>query len=113
MPRSLRCFSCRDHRAKTRGWRDDEEVFATIARVGHRAIEKAGIDQDLIAAVGIGAPGPIDFDTGYKDSKKTESPIEFTLTVVSEDLDQLISSPDHTAQMVGSMGMAGSLFSRA
>ena len=52
-------------RAKTRGWRDDEQVFATIARVGHRAIEKAGIDQDQIAAVGIGAPGPIDFDTGY------------------------------------------------
>jgi glucokinase len=52
-------------RAKTRGWRDDEQVFATIARVGHRAIEKAGIDQVQIAAVGIGAPGPIDFDTGY------------------------------------------------
>lgn len=52
-------------RAKTRGWRDDEQVFATIARVGHRAIEKAGIDHDQIAAVGIGAPGPIDFDTGY------------------------------------------------
>jgi len=52
-------------RAKTRGWRDDEQVFATIAGVGHRAIEKAGIDQDQIAAVGIGAPGPIDFDTGY------------------------------------------------
>jgi glucokinase len=52
-------------RAKTRGWRDDEQVFATITRVGHRAIEKAGIDQDQIAAVGIGAPGPIDFDTGY------------------------------------------------
>ena len=52
-------------RAKTRGWRDDEEVFATIAGVGGRAIEEAGIDQDQLAAVGIGAPGPIDFDTGY------------------------------------------------
>ena len=52
-------------RAKTRGWRDDEEVFTTIAQAGHRAMEKAGIDQDQLAAVGIGAPGPIDFDTGY------------------------------------------------
>lgn len=52
-------------RAKTRGWRDDEEVFATIAGVGHRAVEEAGIDQDQLAAVGIGTPGPIDFDTGY------------------------------------------------
>src|SRR4030095_4520001 len=26
---------------------------------------EAGVDQDQLAAVGIGAPGPIDFDTGY------------------------------------------------
>ncbi len=51
-------------RAKTKAWRDDEEVFATIAQAGHRAIEKATIDSDYLAAVGIGAPGPIDFDTG-------------------------------------------------
>lgn len=51
-------------RAKTRGWRDDEEVFRTIALTGHRALESAGVDQDHLAAVGIGAPGPIDFDTG-------------------------------------------------
>jgi glucokinase len=52
-------------RAKTRAWRDDEEVFATIADAGRRAIQEAGIAQDQLAAVGIGAPGPIDFDTGY------------------------------------------------
>jgi len=51
-------------RAKTRAWRDDEDVFATIARAGHRAIQKSGLDLEQIAAVGIGAPGPIDFDTG-------------------------------------------------
>lgn len=51
-------------RAKTRAWRGDEEVFATVAQAGHRAIEKAHVDQDQIAAVGIGAPGPIDFVTG-------------------------------------------------
>ena len=52
-------------RAKTRGWRDDDDVFATIAGVGHRAMEEAGVDQDHLAAVGIGAPGPIDFETGH------------------------------------------------
>jgi glucokinase len=52
-------------RAKTRGWRDDDEVFATIAQAGHRAIERAGIDVDHIAAVGICSPGPIDFNSGY------------------------------------------------
>lgn len=52
-------------RAKTQAWRDDEEVFETIARTGHRAVDRAGITPRQIAAVGIGAPGPIDFDTGY------------------------------------------------
>jgi glucokinase len=52
-------------RAKTQAWRDDEEVFRTIARTGHRAIEKAGISAAKISAVGIGAPGPIDFERGY------------------------------------------------
>jgi glucokinase len=52
-------------RAKTQAWRDDEAVFQTIAHTGHRAIEKAGVNPAQIAAVGIGAPGPIDFDTGY------------------------------------------------
>jgi glucokinase len=51
-------------RAKTRAHRDDEDVFATVALTGHRALEKAGVDLDQLVAVGIGAPGPIDFDTG-------------------------------------------------
>ena len=51
-------------RAKTRAWRDDEEVFHTIAQTGHRALQKAGVDRDHLAAIGIGSPGPIDFDTG-------------------------------------------------
>jgi glucokinase len=52
-------------RAKTRGWRDDEEVFRTIMQIGHQAIEDAGVEIDQLAAVGICAPGPIDFETGY------------------------------------------------
>ncbi|MFY9572764.1 MAG: ROK family protein [Blastocatellia bacterium] len=52
-------------RAKTRAWRDDEEVFATIAAAGHRAVEASGTDASELAAVGIAAAGPIDFDTGY------------------------------------------------
>src|SRR5262245_48482382 len=52
-------------RAKSRAWREQEEVFKTIAQVGHKAIERSGIAADKIAAVGIGSPGPLDPDTGY------------------------------------------------
>jgi glucokinase len=51
-------------RAKTRAWRNEEQVFHTIVQTGRRALEAAGVDQEHLAAVGIGAPGPIDFDTG-------------------------------------------------
>ncbi|HET9529254.1 MAG TPA: ROK family protein [Blastocatellia bacterium] len=52
-------------RAKTRAWRDDEEVFATISRVGHRAVERAGIPVTRLSALGIGTPGPLDPVSGY------------------------------------------------
>ncbi|MFP5262771.1 MAG: ROK family protein [Blastocatellia bacterium] len=51
-------------RAKTRAWRGDEAVFQTVAQTGRRAIESAGLDSNHIAALGIGAPGPLDPEAG-------------------------------------------------
>lgn len=52
-------------RAKTRAWRDDEDVFATIALTGRQAVESAGLAASDLDAVGIGAPGPLDPESGY------------------------------------------------
>ncbi|HKP88283.1 MAG TPA: ROK family protein [Blastocatellia bacterium] len=52
-------------RAKTRAWRDDEQVFQTITSAARRALESAGVDPAHLRAIGIGAPGPLDPDTGY------------------------------------------------
>jgi len=51
-------------RAKTKAWRDDEMVFQTVARTAEQAMGRAGITLDDLRAVGIGAPGPLDPDTG-------------------------------------------------
>ena len=51
-------------RAKTRAWRDEEEVFATIVETARQSLEAAGLDQSAISAIGIGAPGPMDPDAG-------------------------------------------------
>src|SRR5256714_1145829 len=51
-------------RAKTQAWRDDEMVFQTVARTAEQAIERAGIASQHLQALGIGAPGPLDPDTG-------------------------------------------------
>jgi len=52
-------------RAKTQAWRDDEDVFHTIAATARRALTSAGIEAVDLRAIGIGAPGPLDPDTGY------------------------------------------------
>lgn len=52
-------------RAKTKAWRETEDVFETIARVGHTAIERANLGAESITTLGIGSPGPLDPDTGY------------------------------------------------
>jgi glucokinase len=51
-------------RAKTQAWRDDEMVFQTVAQTAEQAIESAGITHQHLRALGIGAPGPLDPDTG-------------------------------------------------
>ena len=52
-------------RAKTKAWRNDEDVFGTIVRTGHQAIENAGLQLADLSAVGIGSPGPLDPVAGY------------------------------------------------
>ena len=51
-------------RAKTKAWRDDEMVFHTVATAARHAIERASLADHQVKAIGIGAPGPLDPDTG-------------------------------------------------
>jgi glucokinase len=51
-------------RAKTRAWRGEEMIFKTVSQTAEQAIESAGITRDDLRALGIGAPGPLDPDTG-------------------------------------------------
>ncbi|MBI3653934.1 MAG: ROK family protein [Acidobacteria bacterium] len=53
------------HRDKTEAWRSEEEVFERIVAVANQSITNAKVEAKQIAAVGIGAPGPLDPDTGY------------------------------------------------
>ncbi|MFY9611762.1 MAG: ROK family protein [Blastocatellia bacterium] len=52
-------------RAKTKAWRNDEEVFATIILTARQAVESASLEPSDLEALGIGAPGPLDPDSGY------------------------------------------------
>ncbi|MGH9823186.1 MAG: ROK family protein [Blastocatellia bacterium] len=52
-------------RNKTEAERGDTTVFETIVSTGMDAIASAGLGVSDIAAVGIGSPGPLDYETGY------------------------------------------------
>lgn len=42
-----------------------------------------------------------DYEHGFQQGKKDNSPLEFTLTVIADDLDKLLQDPDHPAKIVG------------
>lgn len=43
------------------------------------------------------------YQEGMKQGKKTNTPISFTVTVTSEDLDKMVASPEHAANIVGTV----------
>jgi len=49
---------------RTRAERDASEVLQRIATCVEKAVESAGVPRDRIIAVGVGAPGPLNPDTG-------------------------------------------------
>ena len=43
------------------------------------------------------------YQQGFDQGAAGNSPLQFTLTIVSEDLDDMISNPAHQAEMVGTV----------
>jgi len=44
-----------------------------------------------------------DFQKGFDQGQKDGSPFEFTLTIISDDLDQMLTNPAHQARALGSV----------
>lgn len=44
-----------------------------------------------------------DFEKGYVQGKANDSSFEFTLTIISQNVDKLINHKDHEAEMIGTM----------
>src|SRR5690606_39030274 len=44
-----------------------------------------------------------DYETGYRKGKEENSPFEFTLTIISEDVQSLVTIDVHEAGMIGTM----------
>ena len=52
---------------------------------------------------GFWTKGAADFKAGYDQGKKAKTPFQFVLTITSDDLDAMLSSPEHRARMSGTV----------
>ncbi|HEX2052411.1 MAG TPA: GMC family oxidoreductase [Actinomycetota bacterium] len=87
--------------AKERGWEIDYS-FPPVPAVPD-APQKVGIQftesmKGYFAKVDDG-----NYEAGLKKGTETNSPFEFVLTVISDDVDRLLDEPEHEAAMVGTV----------
>jgi len=93
--------------AKDRGWQIDYRLPSAPRAA---AVVKAGVEftetMKGYFSSQVKTPTPpltLDpsYQRGFDQGKADNSPFQFTLTIVSEDLDDMISNPKHEARMVG------------
>jgi cholesterol oxidase len=95
--------------AKDRGWQID---YSLPSKPKLAAPVKAGVEftetmKGCFSSAVKTATLPLQLDpsfqTGADQGETTNSPFQFTLTIVSEDLDAMTSNPAHQARMVGTV----------
>jgi cholesterol oxidase len=87
--------------AKDRGWTIDYSLPSKAAAAA--ATLKPGIrfTETMRGYLGVGSTG--DYQAAADAGKQKGSPFEFTLTVVSEDVNDMLKNPDHSAGMSGTV----------
>ena len=87
--------------AKDRGWKIDYTLPSKPT--AKPAVLKPGIQftETMRGYLGVGSTG--DYQAGADAGQQNGSPLQFTLTVVSEDVADMMANPDHTAGMSGTL----------
>jgi cholesterol oxidase len=95
--------------AKDRGWKID---YSLPSAPRPSAPIKAGVEftetmKGFFSTVVKTATPPLQLDPSYQQGstqgEAANSPFQFTLTIVSEDLDDMVKNPAHQARMVGTV----------
>ncbi len=87
--------------ASDRGWKIDYKLPSQPAHAP--AIPKVGIEFTETMSGYFSSHVKDDFQRGADQGKAENSPFTFTLTIVSEDLQTMLTDPQHSAEMVGSV----------
>ncbi|VAW88301.1 Glucose-methanol-choline (GMC) oxidoreductase:NAD binding site [hydrothermal vent metagenome] len=89
--------------ASEREWNFDTELPSRPANDAVIAAVKPGI-QFTETMIGFVTLDPnIDYEQGFKQGKHNNTPFEFTLTVVSQDLDAMLADSNHQAAIYGTV----------
>jgi cholesterol oxidase len=87
--------------AKDRGWNIDYSLLAQPERP--QGEPRAGIRFTETMRGYVSTKFIDDFQTAADQGRENNSPLDFTLTIVSEDVEQMISDPSHPGKMVGTV----------
>jgi cholesterol oxidase len=87
--------------AQDRGWEIDY-TLSTMPAQEEQPVS-SGI-QFTETMKGYFSTSPVDgYEQGWETGKKEKSPFEFTLTIISDDLDRMLEDSDHKASIVGTV----------
>jgi cholesterol oxidase len=98
-----------DLMARDRGWQIDYRL-PSVPRATARL--KVGVEftetmkgyfSSLVMTPTLALEPDPSYQRGFDQGKTDNSPFQFTLTIVSEDLDDMVSNPAHEARMVGTV----------
>lgn len=88
--------------AKEKGWEIDESFRHQNGNIGVES--KVGVEfTETMRGFFSTDIKSGKFEDGYEKGKDQDSPIEFTLTISSSDVYDMIQNPNHTARMIGTV----------
>ena len=87
--------------AKERGWHFDYAFPEVPARPDARLPVGVQFTESMKGFYSRVEPG--DYEAGFRKGKEDQSPFEFVLTVIADDIDRMLEEPDHEAAMVGTV----------
>ncbi|MGH9449653.1 MAG: GMC family oxidoreductase N-terminal domain-containing protein [Terriglobia bacterium] len=87
--------------ARERGWTIDYKLPSQPPQIPNAP--KVGIEFTETMSGYFSGEVKDDYQRGADAGKASNSPLTFTLTIVSEDLETMLADPGHTARMVGSV----------
>jgi cholesterol oxidase len=89
--------------AEDKGWEIDYEVKPSITKQTHGVKPGLQFTESMKGYIQPTEDKELDYSTAYEDGKDKENYFEFVLTVISDDVEDMLENEKHEAQMTGTV----------